>query len=66
MGAKKAKSSGLVMILGSKLKDGKLKNKVPLEAQLPCLGFLSLRTLDDFILSVTQGPTIWVPGHLGF
>ena len=37
-----------------------------LEAQLPIYWVPFLKPLYDFMLSVTQGPTIWVPGLLGF
>ena len=33
-----------------------------LEAQLPIYWVPVLKSLYDFVLSVTQGPTIWVPG----
>ena len=36
-----------------------------LEAQLPIYWVPVLNTLYNYILSVTQGPTIWVPGLLG-
>ena len=36
-----------------------------LEAQLPIYGVPVLKSLYKFILSITQGPTIWVPGLLG-
>ena len=36
-----------------------------LEAQLPIYWVPVLETLCNYILSVTQGPTIWVPGLLG-
>ena len=36
-----------------------------LEAQLPICSVPVLNTLYSFILSVPQGPTIWVPGLLG-
>ena len=36
-----------------------------LEAQLPTYWVPVLNTLYSFILCVTQGPTIWVPGLLG-
>ena len=36
-----------------------------LEAQLPIYWVPVLKSLYKFILSITQGPTIWVPGLLG-
>ena len=36
-----------------------------LEAQLPIYWVPVLKSLYNSILSVTQGPTIWVPGLLG-
>ena len=36
-----------------------------LEAQLPTYWVPILKSLYNLILSVTQGPTIWVPGLLG-
>ena len=36
-----------------------------LEAQLPINWVPVLKSLHNFILSVTQGPTVWVPGLLG-
>ena len=36
-----------------------------LEAQLPIYWVPVLKSLYNFILSVTQGPTMWVPGLLG-
>ena len=36
-----------------------------LEAQLPIYWVPVLKTLYNYILSVAQGPTIWVPGLLG-
>ena len=36
-----------------------------LEAQLPIYRVPVLKSLYRFILSITQGPTIWVPGLLG-
>ena len=38
---------------------------VSLEAQLPVYWVPVLKSLYSFILSVTQGATIWVPGLLG-
>ena len=35
---------------------------VTLEAQLPIYWVPVLKSLYEFILSITQGPTIWVPG----
>ena len=46
-------------ILKSFLKDDSL------EAQLPIYWIPVLKSLYNFVLSVTQGPTIWVPGLLG-
>ena len=37
---------------------------ITLEAQLPIHWVPVLRSLYNFVLSVTQGPTIWVPGLL--
>ena len=39
---------------------------VSLEAQLPIYWVPVFKSLHNFILSVTQGPTIWVPGVLVF
>ena len=36
---------------------------ISLEAQLPTYWVPVLKTLYNYILSVTQGHTIWVPGH---
>ena len=36
-----------------------------LEAQLPIYWVPVLKSLYNFLLSGTQGPTIWVPGLLG-
>ena len=36
-----------------------------LEAQLPKYWVPVLKSLYEFILSIAQGPTIWVPGLLG-
>ena len=36
-----------------------------LEAQLPIYWVPVLKSLYNFLRSVTQGPTIWVPGLLG-
>ena len=36
-----------------------------LEAQLPMFWVPVLKSLYEYILSITQGPTIWVPGRLG-
>ena len=37
-----------------------------LEAQLPIYWVPVLKSLYSFLLSVTQGPTIWAPGLIGF
>ena len=44
---------------------GNSTTDVTLEAQLPIYWVPVLKFLFKFILSVTQGPTIWVPGLLG-
>ena len=36
-----------------------------LEAQIPIYWVPVLKSLYKFTLSITQGPTIWVPGLLG-
>ena len=36
-----------------------------LEAQLPIYWVPVLKSLYTFVLSIAQGPTIWVPGLLG-
>ena len=41
------------------------RDGIALEAQLPVHWVSVLKTLDNLILSVTQGPPIWVPGLLG-
>ena len=41
------------------------EDKVTLEAQLPIYWVPVLESLYKFILPITQGPTIWVPGLLG-
>ena len=38
---------------------------LPLEAQLPRYWVPVLKSLYQFSVSITQGPTIWVPGLLG-
>ena len=38
---------------------------LPRETQLPIFWFPVLKSLYKFILSITKGPTIWVPGLLG-
>ena len=43
----------------------RLAGALTLEAQLPIYWVPVLKTLYSYILSVTQGPTIWVPGLLG-
>ena len=39
--------------------------RLNLEAQLPMYWVPVLKSLYKFILSITQGPTIWLPGLLG-
>ena len=44
---------------------GMMSRAITLEAQLPICWVPVLKSLYKFVLSITQGPTIWVPGLLG-